>query len=106
MAPGNPFDRNRLYPKAPPPNDVSAVRGNCSDEQKQRNLDTFAYFVGHGGTSVFGYDVVKSLRLVEMNIKRKNMLGLSAGANEEKVEAVEGHTICEIEIREGSENIS
>ncbi|KAI0092115.1 hypothetical protein BDY19DRAFT_579559 [Irpex rosettiformis] len=103
MTSGSMFSRNRLYPKAPEPNgDVSAVKGNCSDEQKQLNLNTLAFFAGIGEPSVFGYHVAANLKLVEMNVNRICISGSSAEASgEESVKAIQGHTICEIEVQTG-----
>ncbi len=102
MASGNTFARNRLYPKAPEPNeDVTVVRGNCSDEHKQLNLNTLAYFSGNGDCSVFGHEAAKHLKLVEMNLNKRTISISATGG--EKVEALEGHTVCEIEIKKGGE---
>ncbi|KAI0690850.1 hypothetical protein BC835DRAFT_158477 [Cytidiella melzeri] len=102
MSQRNPFHRNRPYPKAPAPNDdVSAVRGNCSVEHKQLNLNTLAFFGGNGETSVFGFDAAKHLKLVEMNLNKR---ALSSDSNGGKIEVFEGHTVCEIEVKKGMLN--
>ena len=98
------FSRNRLYPRAPKPNeDISVVRGNCSDEHKQLCLNTLAFFAGHGDSSVFGYDAAKYLKLVEMNLNRRPVSGLSTNTDGGDAEVLEGQTICEIEVQKGDE---
>jgi hypothetical protein len=104
MASAKPFERNRLYPKAPAPNeDVSTVQGNCSDEHKQLNMNTLAFYVGSDYPSIFAHDAVKDLKLVAMNLNKRNLLGSPSGGSGVNAEILEGQTICEITVKEGDE---
>ncbi|KAI0340834.1 hypothetical protein BDW22DRAFT_1359670 [Trametopsis cervina] len=95
------------YPKAPAPNDdVSAIRGNSPDEHKQFNVNTLAFFSGVGSRSVFGYESVKDLKLVEMNVNRRHLGPSAIDSNGSAAEIVEGQTICEITVKEGMLNVN
>lgn len=87
----DPLSRIRSFPRNPL-HDVSSVRGNVSDEQKQLNLNTLHYFT-HGG---FGNEGVRGLRLVEANVHPVR-IGGDGGR-------VQGETVCEIEVSEAMLN--
>lgn len=98
---GMPMDRLarlRSFPKAPSPNDnVSAIRGNLTLEQKQLNANILAYHVA-AGSKVFGSEALSGLRMVEGNVrKRRDGLGSQADGPDQ----YEGEMICEIEVKEG-----
>lgn len=90
----DPLARLRSFPKAGPPNDdAAAVRGTATDEQKQLNMNALAHFVA-AGTSVFGSEQAKDLRLVEANIRSRKV-----GSG--NPDAIEAEAILEIEVQEG-----
>ena len=93
----DPLARVRSFPKAPSPNhDASAIRGNLTLEQKQLNANILAYHV-QAGTSVFQSEVLKDLKLVEVNLRKKRE-GLGGDAKD--TDALEGEMVCEIEVKE------
>ena len=93
----DPLARLRKFPKAPSPNhDASVIRGNLTLEQKQLNANILAYHV-QAGTSVFQNDVLKDLKLVEVNLRKKRD-GLGGDARDS--DALEGEMVCEIEVKE------
>ena len=88
-----------LLPKALPPNDdVSQVRGDCTDEVKQLNMNILAHYAGVGATGVFGSEQAKQLRLVEANLKHPKM----AAPNVNDPDSVQAEAIYEIEVKEGA----
>ena len=90
--------RIRSFAKAGPPNeDVSKVRGNCSDEQKQLNMNALAFYAG-GGTSVYGSAQAKNLKLVEANL-RSRQVGPSDASDPYGYVA---ETVFEIEVEKGA----
>ena len=97
----DPLARLRAIPKAGQPNhDVSAVRGNCTDEVKQICLNALSYYSG-GGTNVFAADQAKYMKLVEVNVRRQQ------GTLEKTPDsqALEAEMITELEVREGEDDI-
>lgn len=67
----DPLARLRALPKAGPPNeDVSAIRGNCTDESKQLNVNTLAFYAA-AGTNVFGSEQAKHIKMLEANVRQR-----------------------------------
>ena len=96
----DPLTRIRSFPKAGPPNDdVSKVRGNFSDAEKQLNMNALAFYAG-GGTSVYGSAQAKHLKLVEANLRQRKF-GPPGSSDPYGYEA---ETIFEIEVEKGAED--
>lgn len=68
--------------------DISYVNGNVSDEEKQLGMKVFAHFVSTQDKS-YGAKVGQRLKMVEMNVWKKNGL------------AAYGETVFEIEVDKG-----
>jgi hypothetical protein len=68
--------------------DVSQIKGNISDEDKQLAVNVFAYFVSTTDKS-YGADVGRRIKMVEMNVWKK------PGS------AAKAQTTCEIEVGKG-----
>ena len=101
MSPAPKFPQSRVYPTAPAPNDdVSAVGGNCTPEQKQWSANLLAHFNGHKGPAVFGQNVLNNIKLVEMNLNKRK-LGSTDGADRDEYE---GQQIYELKVDEGMPN--
>ncbi|KIP10372.1 hypothetical protein PHLGIDRAFT_11320 [Phlebiopsis gigantea 11061_1 CR5-6] len=93
--------RLRSLPKAGPPNDdVSKIRGNCTDEVKQLNVNILAYYAGVGASSVFGSEQAKQLRLVEANLSYPR----TGGPITDNPSSLQAEAIYEIEVQEGMLN--
>lgn len=90
--------RIRSFPKAPSPNDnASAIRGNITLEQKQLNANILAYHVG-ADKNVFAGDLLKGMKLVEANVKRRRE---DLGGRATGVDGLEGEAIIELDVSEG-----
>lgn len=97
----DPLARLRSLPKAGPPNDdVSQVRGNCSDEHKQLNMNAWAFYAP-SGTAVFGSEQARQLKLVEANIRKRRV----GPPNSSDPDGYEAETIYEIEVKEGADDL-
>ena len=97
----DPLARLRAIPKAGPPNDdLSAVRGNCTDEVKQISLNALSYYSG-GGTNVFAADQAKHMKLTDVNVRRRQ----SSPENTSLPQALEAEMIVELEVHEGEGDI-
>lgn len=95
----NSIARLRSLPKAGPPNDdVSKVRGNCTDEVKQLNMNILAHYAGVGASGVFGSKQAEELRLVEANLRHPR----SGGAISDNPSNQQAEAIYEIEVQEGA----
>lgn len=101
MAPELKFPHNRIYPKAPTPNDdVSDVGGNCTPKQKQWNSNILAYFGGSDKQVVFGQNVFKDMKLIDMSLNKRRI----GSANDDTSPViVEGQQIYELEVTEGQD---
>ena len=94
------FPYNRTYPTAPAPNDdISAIGGNCTLEQKQQNVNILAYFLGADDETLFGRNELKDMKLVEMDVYKRK---IGSSAENSEVDALEGRTVCEIEVKKGT----
>ncbi|KAK0443911.1 uncharacterized protein EV420DRAFT_1622822 [Desarmillaria tabescens] len=74
--------------------DVSTIKGNISDEEKQLGANIFSYFVNSREES-YGAEVGRRLRLVEMNIWGRDASGTAA----------QGQTIFEIDVEKDMCNV-
>ncbi|SJL02611.1 uncharacterized protein ARMOST_05942 [Armillaria ostoyae] len=79
---------------AAPHIDVSTIKGNISDEEKQLGANIFSYFVNSREES-YGAEVGRRLRLVEMNIWGRDACGTAA----------QGQTIFEIDVEKGASSL-
>ncbi|PBK67118.1 hypothetical protein ARMSODRAFT_959788 [Armillaria solidipes] len=79
---------------AAPHIDVSTIKGNISDEEKQLGANIFSYFVNSREES-YGAEVGRRLRLVEMNIWGRDACGTAA----------QGQTIFEIDVEKDMCNV-
>lgn len=70
--------------------DISQIKGNVTDEQKQLEVNVLFYFTSSRQKS-YGADIGRRLKIVEMNVWDKGKDGPAAY----------GETIFEIEIQEG-----
>ena len=68
--------------------DISKIKGNISDEEKQLAINVFAYFISTPEKS-YGADIGRRLKMVEMNVWKK------------EGSAAKAQTICEIEVVKG-----
>ncbi|KAK0207081.1 hypothetical protein DFS33DRAFT_1273408 [Desarmillaria ectypa] len=75
---------------AAPHIDVSTIKGNISDSEKQLGANIFSYFVNSREES-YGAEVGRRLRLIEMNIWGRDASGTAA----------QGQTIFEIDVEKG-----
>ncbi|GJE87509.1 HotDog domain-containing protein [Phanerochaete sordida] len=93
----DPLARLRTLPKAGHPNeDVSTVRGNCTDDVNQLNVNALAYYAG-AGTNVFGNEQARHIQLVEANVRRRR--GGPPGAWAE-AHALEAETIYDVPVHD------
>lgn len=74
--------------------DVSTIKGNISDEEKQLGANIFSYFVNSREES-YGAEVGRRLRLIEMNIWGRDASGTAA----------QGQTIFEIDVEKGASSL-
>jgi acyl-coenzyme A thioesterase 13 len=70
--------------------DISQIRGNITDEQKQLGVNIFFYFVGTTERS-YGADIGQRLKIMEMNVWDNGSRGPARC----------GETIFEIEVVKG-----
>lgn len=97
----DPLARLRSLPKAGSPNDdVSKVRGNCTDEVKQLNVNILAHYAGVGASGVFGSEQAKQLKLVEANLRHPRL----AAPTSNDPNVLQAEAIYEIEVAEGAED--
>jgi len=73
--------------------DISQIKGNITDDQKQLLVNTFFYFV-HPKEKIYGADIGQRLKILEMNVWAK---GGSAPY---------GEVIFEIEVQKGKRRSS
>ncbi|KAG7447740.1 uncharacterized protein BT62DRAFT_790387 [Guyanagaster necrorhizus] len=84
-----------LHSLPPAPHvDVSTIKGNISNEEKQLGANIFSYFVNSREES-YGAEVGRRLRLVEMNIWGRDASGTAA----------QGQTIFEIDVEKDMCNV-
>ncbi|KAJ6459028.1 HotDog domain-containing protein [Mycena sanguinolenta] len=86
----------RSLPNAPNV-DVKRIRGNISDEEKQINANTFAYFcTGSGVTKFppFGNEISRRLKIVEINV-----------LNNPATMVTEGEVVFEVEVTQDMCNV-
>jgi hypothetical protein len=74
--------------------DISQIKGNITDEQKQLGVNVFFHFVSTTGRS-YGADIGQRLKIMEMNVWDKGVRG----------PADYGETIFEIEVTKGEQSI-
>ncbi|KAI0323661.1 hypothetical protein GY45DRAFT_1219824, partial [Cubamyces sp. BRFM 1775] len=74
MSPGDRLRRFRSFPKAPAPNDdIAAVKSNLPSDAVELQQNILAYHVAHHpGSSVFGHDQAKGLKLVELYVRPRS----------------------------------
>ena len=71
--------------------DITAIRGNLSDEEKRLGANLFAYFTN--GSDTYGASIGRRLKFVEMNIWGRDATG----------SASQGQTVFEIDVESGKE---
>ncbi|KAI0350333.1 hypothetical protein OH77DRAFT_1499068 [Trametes cingulata] len=115
----DPLERLRSFPRAPPPNDDSAlVKSNLTDEAVRMLQNILAFHVAHSAHSkVFGNTHAKSLTLVEAFViprgevsqpsqaekPRQSLSGTKALNG--KPDDLEALTVCEVTVEEEMLNV-
>ncbi|KAJ8469520.1 hypothetical protein ONZ51_g8933 [Trametes cubensis] len=74
MSPDDKLRHLRSFPRAPAPNDnIAAVKSNLPDDLVELQQNILAYHVAHHpGSSVFGHDQAKGLKLVELYVRSRS----------------------------------
>ncbi|KAH9942590.1 hypothetical protein B0H21DRAFT_779999 [Amylocystis lapponica] len=96
------FARTKFPTASPPNEDASGIIGNVSLDDKQLCANIMAYHVAnYPGSTVFGHNEAKGLKLVELWVKKVGM-GAESGSNPARIGA---QTVIEISVEEGMLNV-
>ncbi|KAI0655498.1 hypothetical protein C8Q70DRAFT_923490 [Cubamyces menziesii] len=121
MSPDDKLRHLRSFPRAPAPNDnIAAVKSNLPDDLVELQQNILAYHVAHHpGSSVFGHDQAKGLKLVELYVRsrsseedsvQKSRQSLPPGTENAKpstmkvkprTDDLEALTVCEVDVQDG-----
>lgn len=97
----DPLARLRAFPRAGAPNDdVSAIRGNCSMANKQLAVNVLMR-VGAGESTVWGHEMIKRTKLVEMNVRPRPYTSVPSGPA--GAQSLEAEVKFEVAVQQGED---